>query len=443
MTPQTVMRLGFAAGLHVRGRAEPGREATCVVGRDTRISGEMLEAALAAGLTSAGVSVLRVGVVPTPAVSYLTRHLRAAAGAIISASHNPYRDNGVKFIGPAGQKLTETEEADIERLLEGLLDGELVRRQQQVAGDLIGGGRKLVGALDLYCDWAQAEFADARRSLAGLSIVADCANGAAFRSTPRVLEALGARVITLNAAPDGTNINAGCGSLHPDVLRRAVLDHRASLGLSHDGDADRVVMADEAGDVVDGDRILAITAAHLAARGELPHAAVVTTVMSNLGLDAALRPLGIRVHRTQVGDRHVKELMDREGIVLGGEPSGHVIFSRLSPTGDGLLTALQVLKVVVDERRPLSALHGAFVPFPQVLVNVRVRAKADLASIPGLSDAVADVERVLGDDGRVVLRYSGTEPVARVMVEGRSEVDVRRHAERVARVIREHIGAVE
>lgn len=439
MSPQTVMLLGFAAGRQLRERAKPGDLTSCVIGRDTRLSGEMLESALAAGLASAGVEVLRAGVIPTPGVAYLARYLKASAGVMVSASHNPYEDNGIKFFNGDGCKLPDEAELAIEKSMEALADGGMARAQAALTGGQVGGGRTLTEGAALYAAYARQTFGG--KSLKGLKIVVDCANGAACVTTPRVLADLGADVVTIHHAPDGRNINSECGSLHVNQVQRAVLEHQAHVGISHDGDADRVLMCDERGQLVDGDFILGITARHLKSRGELPGDALVTTVMANLGLDVAMKKLGVRLLKTQVGDRYVKEMMDREGAVLGGEQSGHIIFSRLSPTGDGLLTALEVLKVIVESGKPFSELHSFLTTFPQILVNVRVREKVDLATIPGLTDAVRQVEAALGEEGRVVLRYSGTEPLARVMVEGPSEEAVRAHAETVARTIRDRIGA--
>ena len=438
MTPQTVMRLGFAAGRQLRTAARPHDLVSCVVGRDTRLSGEMLESALAAGLASAGVQVMRAGIIPTPGVAYLARYLKMSAGAMVSASHNPYEDNGIKFFTGDGCKLPDEAELAIETMLESLENGAMGKVQAGLTGGQVGGGRELSEGADLYCAYARQTFGG--KSLKGMKIVVDCANGAACVTTPRVLADLGADVVTIHHAPDGRNINAACGSLHVSQVQRAVIEHKAHVGISHDGDADRVLMCDERGQLVDGDFILGITARHLKMRGELPGDALVTTVMANLGLDVAMKKLGVRLLKTQVGDRYVKELMDKEGAVLGGEQSGHIIFARLAPTGDGLITALEVLKVIVEEGRPFSELHSFLSTFPQILLNVRVREKVDLASIPGLTDAVKQVEAALGDEGRVVLRYSGTEPVARVMVEGPTEAVVRAHAEAVARTIRDRIG---
>jgi phosphoglucosamine mutase len=450
MTPQAVTRLGVAAGLAIRAKAgEPGagafvparalsKELTCVIGRDTRISSEMLENALAAGLTSAGVHVLRAGVIPTPGVSFLAQHFGAAAGGVISASHNPFPDNGVKFFSGNGQKLSEAQEMQIETVLDALVNGELEKRQAAITGAGVGSCRDLTDAIDLYCQYAIAFFGSGR-SLRGVKIVVDCANGASHKSTPQVLRALGAHVIVINDAPDGKNINAACGSTHVEVVQEAVRAHSAHVGISHDGDADRVMLADDKGSLVDGDFILGIVARHLKSRNALPKDTLVTTVMANLGLEVAMRKLGIRLLKTQVGDRYVHEQMLKEGIALGGEQSGHVIIGQ-NPTGDGLLTALQILKIMVDEGQTLSQLHGFLSKYPQILLNVRVREKVDLERIPGLTEELRSVEQALGADGRVLLRYSGTEPLARVMVEGAQESEIRRHAEALARRIKEAIG---
>jgi len=437
MTPQSVMRLGFAAGVELR--SQSCSPATCIIGRDTRISGEMLEGALLAGLTSSGVNVLRAGVLPTPAVSQLVREFGAAFGAVISASHNPFDDNGVKFFGGDGQKLPDSVELSIEKTFERLSEQELTKVQSDLTGPRMGNGRALPEAIDRYCALMKRAFGEGK-NLAGMKIVVDCANGASHLTTPRVLTSLGAEVVAFNDQPDGTNINAGCGSLHFNAVQEAVRRERAHVGISHDGDADRVILADENGQLVDGDFVLGIVGCHLHAKGALPHDAVVGTVMSNLGFLVAMRRLGIGVFRAPVGDRYVKELMDKEGVVLGGEQSGHIIFSRHSPTGDGLLTALQVLRVMVDEGRPLSALHSFLTRFPQVLINVRVREKTSLDSISGLKNAISEVEKSLGDEGRVFVRYSGTEPLLRVMVEGASEKDVQTHAQFLAQIVRNQIG---
>jgi len=410
LTPELVVALGRAAA-RVLGVDR------FVVGRDTRVSGPMLEAALVAGLTAEGVAVQTLGVVPTPAVAWAAVH-HHAAGAVISASHNRYPDNGIKLFTPEGRKLDDDVEAVLEATLDALVHGhaagERIDAEQSPTGDAIGTVLALADPLGGYADGIVASIAG--RDLSGLRLVVDCANGAASTIAPEVLRRLGATVTVLHAEPNGTNINEGCGSTHPAGLQHAVVEQGADVGLAFDGDADRLVAVDAAGELVDGDQIIAICAVDLHERGTLRRDAVVVTVMSNLGFRLAMQARGITVVETPVGDRWVLDALRSGGYSIGGEQSGHVIFADLATTGDGLLTAVQLLDVVRRSGRPLSELAAVMARLPQVLRNVRVSAAvADLdARIAAHVEAARDA---LGDTGRVLVRRSGTEPLVRVMVE--------------------------
>lgn len=407
LSAELAYRLGRAtAYVLARKRQRP----PVLVGRDTRISGDLLEAALAAGILSTGADVWRVGVVPTPAVAYLTRTLEAAAGVVISASHNPVADNGIKIFGPDGYKLPDAVEEEIEELVCGSME-----HVPYPIGEAVGRSFNREDAAERYIEHV---LGTVKVRLEGLKIVVDCANGAASRTTPRVLRELGAEVIAINHEPNGVNINVNCGSLCPGGLQQAVLDYGAHLGLAHDGDADRLIAVDEKGQVVDGDRILLACALYLKSRGELAANTVVVTVMSNGGLHRALREAGIEVRETPVGDRYVLEEMLRCGAILGGEQSGHIIFLQHNTTGDGLITALQLLEVVVSTGTPLSVLAARMESLPQVTHSVRVADKERAMDDPRLVEAIAQVARELDGRGRILVRPSGTEPVIRIMVEG-------------------------
>lgn len=392
-----------------------------VVGRDPRASGEMLEAAVVAGLTSEGVDALLVGVLPTPAVAYLTAAYGADLGVMISASHNPMPDNGIKIFGPGGHKLDDDAEDRIEDLV---AEGPGLRP----VGAAVGRVRPAADAMDLYID----HIVGAAGRLDGLTVVVDCANGAASQAAPRAYAAAGARVIAINDQPDGLNINDGCGSTHLEPLRQAVLDHRADLGIAHDGDADRCLAVDADGQVVDGDAIMTILALAMHQAGELASGTLVTTVMSNLGLHLAMREAGITVRTTAVGDRYVLEELRAGEYSLGGEQSGHIVIPRFGTTGDGILTGLLLMSRMVRTRSPLGALAAPMRSVPQVLINVAVADKATVADAPAVRDAVARAEAELGDTGRILLRPSGTEQIVRVMVEAADEDTARQLAERVA-----------
>ncbi|MEI7913414.1 MAG: phosphoglucosamine mutase [Mycobacteriaceae bacterium] len=417
--------LGLALGTAAARRLAPAGDGVAVVGRDPRASGEMLEAAVIAGITSEGVDVLRVGVLPTPAVAFLTASYGGAFGVMISASHNPMPDNGIKIFGPGGHKLDDDAEDRIEELV---AQGPGLRP----VGPDIGRLRDAADALDRYL----AHIATASARLDGLTVVVDCANGAAYAAAPRAYAAAGARVIAINAEPDGVNINDGCGSTHLEPLREAVLAHGADLGLAHDGDADRCLAVDASGETVDGDAIMMVLALAMREAGELAADTLVTTVMSNLGLHLAMREAGIEVRTTGVGDRYVLEELRTGPFSLGGEQSGHIVMPAFATTGDGILTGLRLMSRMAQTSMPLSALTARLTIMPQVLINVAVTDKATAAEAPAVRSAVREAEAELGDTGRILLRPSGTEQIVRVMVEAADEDTARQVAGRVARSVR-------
>ncbi|HEY1372929.1 MAG TPA: phosphoglucosamine mutase [Candidatus Binatia bacterium] len=406
-----------------------------LIGKDTRLSGYMLETALASGICSMGVDVLLVGPLPTPGVAYLTRSMRCDAGVVISASHNPYQDNGIKFFSYDGFKLPDETEAKIEDLI---FSGETER--QRPTGNAIGKQRRVDDAVGRYVVCLKNSF-PRHLTLEGMKIVVDCGHGAAYRVAPDVLSELGAEVVPIGVKPDGENINQECGSLYPDAARQAVREHGADLAITLDGDADRAVFVDDQGEVVDGDHVLAICAKDMREKRMLKGSTVVATVMSNLGLEIALEGLGVQLKRTQVGDRYVVEEMVRGGYNLGGEQSGHLLFLDHNTTGDGCLTALQLLSVMVETGRPLSQLKKIMKQLPQVLLNARVKEKKDLAKLPRVSAKIAAVEKELGTCGRLLVRYSGTEPVVRVMLEGENEQRIRGMAEEIIEEIKKELGS--
>ena len=402
-----------------------------VIGRDTRRSGTMLESALQAGIMAAGGTPLCAGVIPTPAVALLTRVHGADGGVVISASHNPPEYNGIKFFGPDGMKASDEAEDALAAFVEGGWQGQAFE-----PGLGVGRLEKLKDARETYINHAMAGI-DVR--LNGLRVVVDCAHGASCRTTPAALERLGAEVFSFNTDFDGMDINVGCGSTHLDALKRMVAETGADLGLAHDGDADRVLFVDAGGNEVDGDRVLAICATDMKARGVLGNPEVVSTVMCNLGLVRAMRDAGIGMVQTAVGDRFVLQRMVADGAVIGGEQSGHIIFLEHNTTGDGLVTALQLMAVMKRTGRSLGELARVMVRYPQALVNVRTARKAEHATDPGVQEAVAREAELLGDDGRVLVRASGTEPLVRVMVEAASEELADAAAERIAAVVRERL----
>ena len=410
MTPDNILRLGMAVGRVFTNGAHRHR---VVIGKDTRLSGYMVEPALTAGLASVGMDVFLLGPLPTPAMAMLTRSLRADLGVMISASHNPYHDNGVKFFGPDGFKLSDETEARIERLMKDDPETGLA------GSDALGRVQRVDEAGARYIEYAKSAFAR-RRSLEGLRVVIDCANGAGYKVAPTALWELGADVKPIGVTPDGFNINRGVGSTAPKQMQDAVLEYRADIGIALDGDADRVIICDEKGQIVDGDQILALIAKSWQKNGTLQGGGVVSTVMSNMGLEKFLASQSLDLLRTKVGDRYVVEAMRAKGINVGGEPSGHVILSDFATTGDGLVTALQVLAVVISEGKPVSEVCNNFEPFPQLLKNVRFGAGDPLAN-DQVKAAIVDGEQRLGGNGRLVIRKSGTEPLIRVMSEGENE----------------------
>jgi len=430
MTPETVLRLGRALAYLMR---RSGERRSIVIGKDTRLTGYMLETALTAGITSMGVDVLLAGPLPTPGLAFLTRSLRADAGVVISASHNPSEDNGIKFFSGAGLKLPDASEAEIEELiLSGAID------RVRPGANQIGKAYRVEGATGRYIEFVKATFPRGL-SLRGMRVVADCAHGANYKVTPAVLRELGADLLALNVAPDGININDGCGSLHPEGLQRAVVAERAQVGFAHDGDGDRVLFVDENGELVDGDQVLAICGIALQREGRLARQTVVATVMSNLGLELALAEHGIKLVRTQVGDRYVLETMLRDQYILGGEQSGHIIFAEHNSTGDGIVTALQILAVMQRTGQPLSKLAACMRRYPQVLQNVRVARRAEPESLPAVQAAIREAEAALAGGGRVLVRCSGTEPLIRVMLEGPDDDTIRHWAGRIAEAVRRSV----
>lgn len=432
MTCETALNVGRAVTSYF---SNGGRRPRIIVGKDTRLSGAMLEYALVSGICSAGGEAVRIGVLPTPGVACLTVLDKADAGVMISASHNPFQDNGIKIFGNDGFKLSDEAEADIEALL-GREDHlrDLCASIQDVGGDAVMGDpeeryvRFLLSALP------------AGFGLAGMKLVLDCSNGATFRVAPSVFRRLGADVTPLFIAPDGRNINENCGSQHPERLAERVVATGADVGLAFDGDGDRLIAVDDRGGVVTGDQMLAVCGAYLKQKGRLANGLVVSTVMSNIGLAMAFREMGIVHRKTDVGDRHVVREMRRSGAVLGGEDSGHMIFLDRHTTGDGILTALRLLEVIRDSGKPLSRLTQVITVYPQILMNVAVSAKPPIETIPAIAEAVAEVENLLGDQGRVLVRYSGTQPLCRVMIEGPTAEEIRRYCSRITEAVKSAIG---
>jgi phosphoglucosamine mutase len=394
----------------------------------------MIESALTAGLCSMGVDVLLVGPVPTPGIAFLTRSLRADAGVVISASHNPYEDNGIKFFGRDGFKLPD----ETEKKIEDLIFSNEIDSVRPTASE-IGKAFRIDDAIGRYNEFVKSSISRGM-DLAGMRIVLDSANGAAYKIGPRILTELGAEVISLYDQPNGMNINQGCGSLHPEVISRSVVANNAQVGIAFDGDADRVILCDEQGTVVDGDALMAICALQMMKEGRLRRNTLVATVMSNLGLELAMQQAGGRLVRAAVGDRYVMEKMIEGGFNLGGEQSGHIIFLDNNTTGDGLISALQILAVMKQSGKPLSELAGCMKTYPQTLVNVRVRSRQELNAVPEIAARMADIEKKLAGTGRLLVRYSGTEPKVRVMIEGENEQEIKQLAHDLAAVIKEKLG---
>lgn len=433
MTADLALSLGQAVG-HVFRRQLSGQErVVAVIGKDTRKSGYIFEYALASGLCSVGVDVYLVGPMPTPSISHLTKSFAADLGIVISASHNPASDNGIKLFDKGGFKLPDELEEEIEAVLAHGVD------TSGINGVNVGSAMRIDDAAGRYIEYTKGAIDN--MSLAGLRVVLDCANGAAYKVAPPIFKELGAEVIVLNNEPNGTNINEECGSTYPNVIGEAVLRYRADIGIALDGDADRVIMVDECGERVDGDHIIAMCALDMKRRGKLKHDSVVVTIMSNIGFDVAMRDNGINVIRTDVGDRHVVEEMRRHGYALGGEQSGHIIFLNRSTTGDGTLSALHVLAMLKKRGEKLSELAQCMTSYPQVLVNVPVAEKRPIDGMPPVMELIATAEARLGDDGRVLVRYSGTESKCRVMLEGTDRAVIDGLAAQIADAISKEIGA--
>ena len=440
VTAETVLKLGRAAG-HVfknletqsRGRGKH----KIVIGKDTRLSGYMLENAISSGILSMGVDVLFIGPLPTPGVAYVTRSLRADAGIAITASHKwPYDDNGIKFFRADGYKLDDR----IEALIEGLVFSGEIESIRPTAGE-IGKAVRIDDALGRYIEYAKSSFPKGM-TLEGMRVVLDCAHGAAYKSTPCVLRELGAEVIVYGDQPNGTNINKNCGSMYPEAMCAKVREHGADIGIAHDGDADRVLLCDETGTMIDGDDIMAVAARDMLAQGQLAEKTVVATVMSNNGLDVFIRELGGNVIRTAVGDKNVIDEMLRNGFNFGGEQSGHLIFRDYSSTGDGLVCALQILRIMKAADQKLSTLARCWTRFPQLVTNVRVREKKPFEQLNGVLKLVADAEAaVKSQGGRVLLRYSGTEPKVRLLMEGRDQAVLEQHSKLICDAIKAQVGA--
>ena len=425
VTPDFMLKLGWATGKVFA--ATDGSRPTVVIGKDTRVSGYMLESALQAGLVAAGANVKLLGPLPTPGIALLTRSQKADAGIVISASHNPYYDNGIKFFNGQGSKLSDEQELQIEAMIDSPME--------TVDSDQLGKASRIADAAGRYIEYCKSTFPD-ELSLKGLKIVIDCAHGATYNIAPGVFSELGADVTLMGAEPDGYNINKGVGSTEPEALQQRVIEEGADLGVAFDGDGDRLQMVNRQGQLLTGDDVLYILAMHRLATGG-SDSGVVGTLMTNMGLELALEQSGLRLARAKVGDRYVKELMVAEGWSLGGESSGHIICGNLSTTGDGVIAALQVLAAVVTSGRSLSQLTSGFTPLPQVLVNVRIKKGFDIAAHQAINDACERVEQALIGRGRLLLRPSGTEPVIRVMVEGDETVAIDSLANEVAEAIRQ------
>jgi len=438
VTAETALKLGRAAAHVFKNLSKQARghgRHKIVIGKDTRLSGYMIENAISSGILSMGADVLFIGPLPTPGVAYITRSLRADAGIVITASHNPYADNGIKFFRADGYKLDDKIESEIEHLVFG---GEIEKVRPTAAE--IGKAVRIDDALGRYIEFAKAGFPK-NLTLENLRIVADCAHGAAYKSTPCVLRELGAEVIVYGNAPDGKNINENCGSMFPKNLCAKVVEHKAHLGIAHDGDADRVLLCDENGRLIDGDDIMAIAALDMLAQKTLAEKTLVATVMSNAGLEAAIKKAGGRIVRAPVGDKNVIDEMLKHGFNFGGEQSGHLIFRDFSTTGDGLVAALQILRIMKTKGQPLSKLAQCWTRFPQLVANVKVREKIPFEQINGVMKLVADAEKDLqAQGGRLLLRYSGTEPKARLLLEGSDAKVLENWSQKICGAIQKQVG---
>lgn len=429
ITPELVLKVGQAMGYILKTRPSRNKVPKVVIGKDTRLSGYMVELALTSGLNSMGVHVELLGPLPTPGIGFLTRNMRADAGIVISASHNAYMDNGIKIFGPDGYKIPDSMEREIEALVADNSFNSMLAGSSE-----IGRSKRIDDADGRYIVYAKNSF-PLEYTLDGMRVVLDCAHGASYKVAPAIFNELGAELIVLGNTPNGFNINDKSGALYPAKVAEAVIQYRADVGISLDGDADRVVMVDDKGHIVNGDHILAVCALHLKANGQLPKNTVVATQMSNFGLDKLMNANGIKVVRTDVGDKYVVEEMRKNGYSLGGEQSGHVIFLEHSTTGDGCIAALNVLAVMKQTGQKLSELNERMVDMPQVLINTRVRRREELEKIKGYTELVRDIEAKLKGDGRLFVRFSGTEPVVRVLVEGSDRKVIAQYAEEIASLL--------
>ena len=428
MTPEMAVTIGRAVAAIFKG---DDKQSKIVIGKDTRISGDMLEHALTSGVCSMGVDAYLTGILPTPGVAFMTSSIGANAGIVISASHNPYYDNGIKIFKDNGYKLSDEEES----LIEKLVFNQSIASTSKSVRDT-GRVYKMGDAVMAYGNFLKQTVSESF-CFKGIKIVMDCSNGATFEVAPAIFTQLGAKVTTLSVTPDGKNINDNCGSQHPENLKKIILKNGAHIGLAFDGDGDRLIAVDEKGTVVTGDQILAVCAKFMKQKGLLKGNQVVSTVMSNMGLGQALKKIGIKHITTAVGDRYVMEKMVSSGAVLGGEDSGHMIFLNYHTTGDGILSALRLIEAMIEESKPLSELCKIMTIFPQVLINVNVARKPDLKNIPNIKDAIKSVERALGEKGRVVVRYSGTQPMCRIMVEGPTINATKKYCRQLADIVKE------
>jgi len=432
MTPEMVLSIGKATA-HVFKEKCGKKKPKFVIGKDTRLSGYMIENALASGIVSVGADVLLVGPMPTPAIAHLTKALNADAGIVLSASHNPAEDNGIKIFSENGHKLSDNVEDEIEKYV---LSGKI--KTEHIKGDLIGKAHRVDDAKERYIEFAKASVES--MSMKGLRVILDCANGAAYSTAPHILSELGAEVVVLNDRPDGLNINLDCGALHPEKMMEVVKEENAHIGIALDGDADRVIVCDENGKSVDGDHIIAICAINMKEKGTLKKNSVVVTIMTNKGFDIAMAKERIKVVKTKVGDRYVVDEMRKKGYVLGGEQSGHIIFSNYTTTGDGMISALQLLRIMKERGKKLSKLAECMTSLPQVLVNVDVKEKKDISKLK-VNKNIKDAESKLGEKGRVLVRYSGTQNLCRIMIEGENKREIQKIADDIAKTMKKELGA--
>ena len=432
MTPEMVLSIGKATA-HVFKEKCGKEKPKFVIGKDTRLSGYMIENALASGIVSVGADVLLVGPMPTPAIAHLTKALNADAGIVLSASHNPAEDNGIKIFSENGHKLSDNVEDEIEKYV---LSGKI--KTEHIKGDLIGKAHRVDDAKERYIEFAKASVES--MSMKGLRVILDCANGAAYNTAPHILSELGAEVVVLNDRPDGLNINLDCGALHPEKMMEVVKEENAHIGIALDGDADRVIVCDENGKSVDGDHIIAICAINMKEKGTLKKNSVVVTIMTNKGFDIAMAKERIKVVKTKVGDRYVVDEMRKKGYVLGGEQSGHIIFSNYTTTGDGMISALQLLRIMKERGEKLSKLAECMTSLPQVLVNVDVKEKKDISKLK-VNKNIKDAESKLGEKGRVLVRYSGTQNLCRIMIEGENKREIQKIADDIAKTMKKELGA--